>query len=118
MAGLLQKITTLTTFSLIFLTIWIAAVTSALSKTESVSASQIQQARSKGQINLADTLAADLMAKAQISGDTQILATALYESARNSMERNKYDEAQVLLNESIEAFQTINDSSGLGQAFR
>ncbi|MBT0585256.1 tetratricopeptide repeat-containing diguanylate cyclase [Alteromonas oceanisediminis] len=45
-------------------------------------------------------------------------AEALYEQARNSMERNRYEEASNLLNQSIALFQTLDQRKRLADAYR
>lgn len=78
----------------------------------------IQEARSQGDMDLADSLAAELLILAKQNSQPRWQAEALYEQARNSMERNRYDDSSALLNQSIELFQTLDERKRLADAYR
>ena len=80
--------------------------------------SSIQKARGNGEMDLADKLAAELLFLANQSNSGKWQAEALYEKARNSMERNQYEDSLSLLNESIELFQSVGERKRLGDAYR
>ena len=88
------------------------------SSTEQTLQSSLQHARNQGDMTLADSLAAELLELAKKNADPSWQAEAFYEQARNSMERNKYDESAELLNQSIELFQSVGERKRLGDAYR
>jgi two-component system cell cycle response regulator len=88
------------------------------SSAEQTLQSSLQHARNQGDMTLADSLAAELLELAKKNADPSLQAEAFYELARNSMERNKYDESAELLNQSIELFQSVGERKRLGDAYR
>lgn len=79
---------------------------------------QVQIARQQGDMGRADSLAAQMLTLSNQRDLPAVHADALYEQARNAMERNQYIEAQSLLNNSIELYQGLNDRKGLANAYR
>ena len=89
-------------------------------QTHSVSdlTSQIIDARVAGKMQRADELAEQFMHLAQSQNDFSIEGQALYQQARNAMERNRYDLAQSKLTEAIERFKRVDDQPRLAEAYR
>lgn len=81
-------------------------------------AGQIVDARNTGQMQRADELAEQFITLAQANKNIGHKGQALYQQARNDMERNLYDAAQSKLIEAIECFKRVNDKSWLGEAYR
>ncbi|WJG10705.1 diguanylate cyclase [Aliiglaciecola sp. LCG003] len=79
---------------------------------------QIAAARNKGDMSLADELAARLNQYAHQSNDLNAIADANYQLARNAMERNRYQQAQDHLNAAISAYQDLDNQNGLANAYR
>ena len=99
----------------------VVCVVSAQSKPqEAVSdlAGQIVDARNTGKMQRADELAEQFITLAQANKNIGLEGQALYQQARNDMERNLYDAAQSKLIEAIECFKHVNDKPWLGEAYR
>lgn len=79
---------------------------------------QIESARASGDMDLADSLASQFLSLATQSNLTQFEADALYQQARNDMERNLYAPSQERLNRAIELYQELDDQKKLGNAYR
>ena len=75
-------------------------------------------ARSQGDMDRADRLAKTFLDSAINADSVAWHAQALYEQARNAMERNNYDLSSTLLNNSIELFQDTGQRKQLGDAYR
>ncbi|MDC8830240.1 diguanylate cyclase [Alteromonas gilva] len=102
----------------ISLSIFMASPASAEPKPASDLPEQIAKARSAGDMQGADELATRFVTLAQEQGDAGLEAQALFQQARNAMERNRYSDAQSKLAQAIELYQSVNDQKGLGQAYR
>ena len=89
-------------------------------QTQSVEAltSQIIEARVAGKMQRADELAEQFIHFAQAQNNASLEGQALYQQARNAMERNRYDLAQSKLTEAIERFKRVDDQTRLGEAYR
>mgnify|MGYP000742725987 CR=1 FL=1 len=89
-------------------------------QTQSVEAltSQIIEARVAGKMQRADELAEQFIHFAQAQNNASLEGQALYQQARNAMERNRYDLAQSKLSEAIERFKRVDDQTRLGEAYR
>lgn len=81
-------------------------------------ANQINQARDQGDMDSADELASQLLTLSMQQGLPAIQADAYFEQARNAMERNLYPQAQTLLQDSIELFQSVGSRQNLAEAYR
>ncbi|NVK54699.1 MAG: GGDEF domain-containing protein [Alteromonadaceae bacterium] len=102
------------------MSVWVFIAFPLTAQTESVNglAEQIADARLAGAMQRADELAGRLMTLATKQDNPGLLAQALYQQARNAMERNRYDVAQSKLTQAMELYQSVNDQKGLGQAYR
>ena len=80
--------------------------------------SQIVDARIEGKMRRADELAEQFINQARARNDAGLEGQALYQQARNAMERNRYDLAQSKLTEAIECFKRVDDQPRLGKAYR
>ncbi|MCP4866372.1 MAG: diguanylate cyclase [Alteromonadaceae bacterium TMED7] len=80
--------------------------------------SQIVDARIEGKMRRADELAEQFINQARARNDAGLEGQALYQQARNAMERNRYDLAQSKLIEAIERFKRVDDQPRLGKAYR
>lgn len=80
--------------------------------------SQIVDARIEGKMQRADELAEQFINQARAQNDFSLEGQALYQQARNAMERNRYDLAQSKLTEAIECFKRVDDQPRLGKAYR
>lgn len=85
---------------------------------EDTQVDKISAARSKGELQLAETLATQLKQTAEAESAPIMLADALFEQGRNAMERNQYDEAQQRLNDAISIYQDQGAQLQLGHAYR
>ena len=78
----------------------------------------IEKARSNGDLDTADSLAESLLTEAKKNGEQSSHADALYQLARNAMERNDYIVAQDRLNEALLLYQDSNNHLGLANTYR
>ena len=78
----------------------------------------VEQARNQGDMARADQLAKELLLLTDESDSIEWRAEALYEQARNAMERNNYEQSTTLLNQSIALFQDTAQRKRLADAYR
>ncbi|RDV28949.1 GGDEF domain-containing protein [Alteromonas aestuariivivens] len=77
-----------------------------------------QAARQQGNMDLADHLATQLFQSAQPQNNPALKADALYQQARNAMERNLYPQALALLDEAASLYKISENPKKLGHAHR
>lgn len=78
---------------------------------------QISQARNLGNMDVADSLATEMLALARAASNTEAQADARFQQGRNAMERNLYPQAQTFLNDSIALYQDVDSQLKLGKAY-
>ncbi|GGF66799.1 diguanylate cyclase domain-containing protein [Alteromonas lipolytica] len=93
------------------------AAQSALAQSAEALTTQIVDARFAGKMQLADELAERFIILAQQLGDKGLEGQALFQQARNAMERNRYELAQDKLTEAIKYFNSVGDQPRLGEAY-
>ena len=79
---------------------------------------RIAEARDRGDLIAADTQANALLDTAIATNNTLNQGIALFQLARNAMERNDYPPAQDYLNQAIALFQNAEEQRYLGRAYR
>lgn len=79
---------------------------------------EIQKARESGDVDLADNTAKTLLAAAKNAGNLQLEADALYQLARNAMERNDYPQAHQWLEQAVNAYVAVGDDLSLAATYR
>ncbi|MFC3092751.1 diguanylate cyclase [Alteromonas sediminis] len=85
---------------------------------QAASIQEVEQAREKGDLIVADNKARELLQTATEKSDISLEANAKFQLARNAMERNDYPEAQAWLNQSSTLFQEIGDELGMAKTYR